>query len=337
MVLPKLITNNPIMKKFTLLLAFLCLISCSEDEEVIVDQVFADLEIGAILRTVFIESGEFNINDPSSAIRIVIEENDEEDGGLLDKVDIQMRFIDRDNGVPSVISSETYVKSIDFQDFSRANSTLPRAGVEMTFGEAMTAMNISADQVSCGDQFLIRLELLLTDGRTFNLEDANSYIIAMESFNNSPFCYTINVVEPLDDDLFIGNYFYESILDGPLGPSFGESGILEIRRGHSSTTRTFLTRHVSSAFYRQAYNYEFTISCDESIFSKFQFTTFSNACSGASGNPESPVLLGPSEVNAVINRDDDSVFEVWLTEGFDGYNGNCGYTNAPSRIRFTRQ
>jgi len=314
MVLPKLITNNPIMKKFTLLLAFLCLISCSEDEEVIVDQVFADLEIGAILRTVFIESGEFNINDPSSAIRIVIEENDEEDGGLLDKVDIQMRFIDRDNGVPSVISSETYVKSIDFQDFSRANSTLPRAGVEMTL-----------------------LELLLTDGRTFNLEDANSYIIAMESFNNSPFCYTINVVEPLDDDLFIGNYFYESILDGPLGPSFGESGILEIRRGHSSTTRTFLTRHVSSAFYRQAYNYEFTISCDESIFSKFQFTTFSNACSGASGNPESPVLLGPSEVNAVINRDDDSVFEVWLTEGFDGYNGNCGYTNAPSRIRFTRQ
>ena len=94
---------------------------------------------------------------------------------------------------------------------------------------------------------------------------------------------------------------------------------------------------MSSAFYRQPYNYEFTISCDESIFSKFQFTTFSNSCPGPSGSSESPVLLGPSEINAVINRNDDSVFEVWLAEGFDGYNGGCEYTNATSRIRFTRQ
>ena len=167
------------MKNFTIILLLLCLISCSNDDEEVLDQVFADLEIGAILRTVNIENGEFDINDPSSAIRIIIEENDDEDGELLDKVDIQMRFIDRDNGLPNVISSETYVKSIGFQDFNRANSTLPRASVEMTYGEAMTAMNISADQVSCGDQFLLRLELHLTDGRTFSLEDANSYIIAL--------------------------------------------------------------------------------------------------------------------------------------------------------------
>ena len=41
--------------------------------------------------------------------------------------------------------------------------------------------------------------------------------------------------------------------------------------------------------------------------------------------------------NAPINPIDDSVFEIWFVEGYEGYDGDRGFETAPSKIKFTKQ
>jgi len=322
---------------FAFILLSTLVISCSSDKpDSALEQVQEELKNGGILRTIAINSGTFDINDLNSRVNINLEESDKKNGGLLDEVDVYIRYVDRnpDNGNNS--TQEIKFNTLPEASFSRASSELPRTDLDLGFNELLSATGIAPATVVCGDQFQVRLELKLTDGLIFTTENTNAHVLAMQTFNSSPFCYTINVVDRVDEDLFLGDYLYQSIVDGPNGPSFNEPQILKLERGHSPAVRTFNTFHVTSRDYRPFYDYEFTIACDETIFSKFQFTTFTNTCDFGTGN-KGPVLLGPALVNAVVDPNDDSAFELWFTEGYDGYNGGCDYTNAISKIRFTKQ
>jgi len=109
----------------------------------------------------------------------------------------------------------------------------------------------------------------LTDGRSFTTGQSSSKILAADDFWSSPFCYTINIIEPIEEDLFTGIYQLESILDGPLGATFGdEPQLVEVYKGHSTNVREMRLRHRLSIEQELPRIFRFTIACDEAVFSK---------------------------------------------------------------------
>ena len=330
------------MKKIILLslFTFLIFISCSDDDpnledDNIIEVLLETVDRGAVLRTLEFTNSEFDINNLESRFSVNIEEQDEEDGDLLRNMDVLISFKDNsiENGI-DLSTDEVFYRTVERESFSTNSNTLPQTQLEFSFNELLTITGVNAQEVSCGDQFTARLVLNLTDDRSFSTADANSNIISFQGFFSSPYCYTINVVNPISPELFVGSYFYESVFDGPFGPSFDEPQQVEIQLGHSPNVRVFEMKHIiSHPFNEPPYPYEFSILCDRIIMEKNQLVSLIGTC----GLNDSPALMGPGEESAPVNIDDDSVFELWFDEGFDGWDGGCGFGTAPSRIRFSRQ
>lgn len=322
------------MKKRILLLLTLCtVVACNTDEKAI-ETVMEELEYGAVIRTIEFNNSEFVVDDLSSVFSVVIEEQDEEDGALLETVEIYVRFQDNTPGGDNFSTQETRLGSLIPEDFTLGPNGFPRMTLELGYQELLTTTGVAHSVVECKDQFLVRLEVRLTNGLVLTVGNASSIILAFDTFFSSPYCYTINVVEPIDPDSFTGTYFYSSVEDGPLGPTFGPPQVVQISRGHSNTVRTIPMKHILSHPSNELpRDYEFSIVCDEAVFQKNQLSSVIGEC-GFSGGP---ILLGPGPENAPINPDDDSGFELWFVEGYLGFDGGCGFGTAPSRIRFTKQ
>lgn len=205
-----------------------------------------------------------------------------------------------------------------------------------------TELNGGNMKMTRTDQFSVHLNLKLTDGRVFNASNASSIILAFNTFFSSPFCYTINIIEPIPEDLFTGMYLMESILDGPNGQTFvdvngqpfSNGSLVEVVKGHSTNTREFMAwhnlHHVSIEAPRR---WEFTVVDHQIVMGKNQLSSPEGYCIFNAA----PTLLGPDTVNGPANPTDDTVFELWFVEGYLGFDGECGYVTAPSRYRFSKQ
>lgn len=317
------------LRYFYALVFAMLFINCSEDNSNPIDTVLDANIRGAVLRTINITEGEFELGNPNSTVSITIEEKDEEDGDLLDRVDV---FVSYRNSANGQITNEVPLAIIDEEEFiSGGEESLPRFTLDYDLNTILNTLQIPLSTIQCKDQILIRLELVLSDGRTLSVDDLSAVIAGQGTFFNSPFCYTINIVEPLDSELFTGTYFYESVSDGPFGPTFLPAGLVQITNGHSSTVRNVNLRY-NLAEPQVLSEFEFSIVCDEVVVTKLLFAGEEAICAGGGA-----LLFGPDTVNAIVNPDDDSVFEVQFVEGFRGFNGQCGFSNAPSRIRFSRQ
>lgn len=148
--------------------------SC-EDSDAVVDQVVADTQAGAVLRTIDVLSNTLNRSIPSTTFSVEVEEQDEESGALFESVDIfvSIRDLTPDNGTTV---KEALVKTIPASAFTTGPVGLPRAILSATFGEAEAAMGIDDTEHSPGDLFVFELRLNLTDGRTFGAADAAGII-----------------------------------------------------------------------------------------------------------------------------------------------------------------
>lgn len=167
-----------IMKNIVKILLSLVIIgsinSCSNSSNVI-DEVL-NIENGAILRTIEVISNTLNSSDNSSAFSVAVEEQDAEDGGLLQSVDIyaSIKDLSPDNG--TTVANDMLVKTIDASAFSPGPQGLPRATLTATFGETAAAMGLGAGDHSPGDLFVYELRLNLTDGRVFGAAEAGSSV-----------------------------------------------------------------------------------------------------------------------------------------------------------------
>ena len=315
----------------SILLILLCL-ACKDDDDKATIVLEEETERGAFLRTLQINNKEFDINDTSSTFSILFQEQDLEDGDLLETVKVYVSFLDNTPVNNSSQTNEVLFKTYDASDFTPGAFSLPTMGIEYTFEELLTATNKALIDVECKDQFLLRFELQLTNGLVFSSSNASACILGYDTEFASPFLYTVTVVEALDRELFTGMYLYESILDGPFGPTFDESFIVEVTPGHSNNVRNVTFDNFPS---RPPRIYRFSLACDEVIFEKNQlrYNTLNSPC----GENGQPILLGPDSVNAPINPDDDSVFELWFVEGYLGFDGDFGFGTVPSRIRLSKQ
>ncbi len=303
------------------------IISCSSDEKVALTNA-DDREIGAYVRTIQTFNSDFFVGNATDVFGVELEVHDEENGGLLEEIEVFITY----KPTGAIPSNERFLKTLAASEFQIGDFGKPRAPLTISFQEAIDVFDLSIDEVVCKDQFEVRINLKLTDGKSFTTGQSSSKILAADDFWSSPFCYTITVLEPIPEDAFTGIYNLESIVDGPLGETFGTTQLVEIYRGHSPNVREMRLRHRLSIEQEQPRIFRFTIACDESIFSKDLLSSKIGFC-----GVDPAILLGPDTLNATINSSDDTVFELWFVEGYLGFDGNCGFGTAPSRIRLSKQ
>lgn len=180
---------NYIKKISVVLTLILLVVSCAGEKTI--DEVFDTVERGAILRTISTSGSSFNVFDTNSSWSVELEQFDYEDGALFQEIEVYGDFFDRtlEEGEEDPGVDEVFIKTITASTFSEGPSGLPRGTISVTFQEVLDALNFTEDDYEGGDEIVIRLELVLTDGRRFSVDNTAS-TVAGGSFYVSPFQYT---------------------------------------------------------------------------------------------------------------------------------------------------
>jgi hypothetical protein len=148
-----------------------------------------DVEYGAVLRTVddMPQNNLINTSFDDSAFIVTVEEQDIEDGGLLQEMRISAFFDDYtpDNGVTEASALVQAVPASEF--YTDTEFGLPRFDINVSWGTIKDVFGFVGGESQPGDIVRIELELELTDGRVFGPESASAIISS--GFFSSPFQY----------------------------------------------------------------------------------------------------------------------------------------------------
>lgn len=168
--------------------------SCTEADNVI-DEVFEETQRGAILRTLQVTSNELPIGISDAAFSVDLEIQDEENGELVETIDVYVGFRDNtiEEGGTDLSKAQVMVGSIPSSSFEQG-PILPRTSYSLGLTEMLSALSLSEDNVDGGDEFTVRFELVLSDGRRYSLAENSATLTG--SFFASPFQYTATVVCP---------------------------------------------------------------------------------------------------------------------------------------------
>lgn len=172
--------------------------SCTESDNTI-DGVLDDVTNGAVLRTIS-ESGNDITVGVGSVYTLEVEEQDVQEGALLESVDVFVRFNDNTvlsaNSVGGAGSDQSFpatgdvlLRNIPASEFAPGPFGLPRTTITIT--EADLATVLPTNQFDSLDTVSVRLGLNLTDGRVFS--DYNAGGIITGGFFSSPFLYNLNI------------------------------------------------------------------------------------------------------------------------------------------------
>ncbi|MEP2240061.1 MAG: hypothetical protein ABJI22_16960 [Maribacter sp.] len=236
------------------------LITSCDDGDKVIDEVFAETTRGAVLRT--IESGGvFDRFDTSTTFGFTFEEQDYEDGDLLEKVDLYISFDDNTEANGDSAVDEILIETFLPADFTDGEFGLPRASYETTLANALSQLGLVEGDFDGGDAIQFRLILTLTDGRTFTNDDSTGTITG--SFFNAPYFYG-PVIKCIPPAPVAGEYtidLVDSYGDGWNGASIdividGEASSFTIEDGGAGTatftvpegTTEFTLEFVSGAF-----------------------------------------------------------------------------------------
>lgn len=311
----------------------LLLFSCSDDEKAI-DRVLDGITYGSWLRTIEFQQADIDLTNLESEFSVTMEQQDFEDGALLEYVDVYIQFkdntIDGQDFSTQEVSLTTYTKD----QFVTGSVGLPRITIKYTLAQLLAATGLNIAQIACKDQFVMRFDVFLNDGRSFTVGSGAPCIIAFETYFSSPYRFLINLVEPLNPELFTGTYLYSTVKEGPFGPTFGPSQLIEITKGENINTRYFQVPAPPGApFFGIPRKFKFSLTCDQVVFWENQLKKLNQNCTERGNEP----LLGPGTQNAPIDPLEDSVFEIWLVEGYMGWDGGSGTGTVPVKIRFDKQ
>ncbi len=182
-------------KYFSVLaLASLLFSSCDEGTAV-VDDITDNTLRGAILRTVNVTSNELPIGVAEGFFGVELEVQDVENGNLVETVDVFASFRDNtpDNG-KGASTSDILVGTVPKSTFTVGEFGFPRFGYEITLPELLSATGVAESEIDGGDEFRVRFELVLSDGRKYSFAQNSGTLTG--SFFASPFLYTATIVCP---------------------------------------------------------------------------------------------------------------------------------------------
>lgn len=226
------------MKTFINRLLFIVLlisaaISCKDPDNAIYD-VFDGQTYGAVLRGIEVTSANYDKADLNSMFEIIVEEQDENKGGLLAQVNVYVTYTDKflDDGI-DYSQPETSLKSVMGSEFTVGENGLPRATISVTLQEVITLFGLSDGEYNAGDLIVTRFELVLTDGRTFSNEDASGSL--QGSYFQSPYKYTGAILcAPMAGDYRVamhdsyGDGWQTDADDNGIQVTLGDGTVLEV-------------------------------------------------------------------------------------------------------------
>jgi hypothetical protein len=171
--------------------------ACGESD-LPIDAITGAEQRGAVLRTVEILESEILFNVATSTLAggnftVILEAQDEEDGALLSEVEVYFGF--RDNTEEAGADNdkdEVLVETIAASAFAAGPFGLPRYQYTTTADAIQTALNLPGSEIFGGDQFTVRFEMVLTDGRRYSF--ANNTGTLTGAFYNARFLHTADIV-----------------------------------------------------------------------------------------------------------------------------------------------
>jgi len=306
-----------ISKHLALLATGIALLVTSCDEgDAVVDEVTADTQRGAVLRTVNLISNELPIGVEGGNFSVELEIQDEEEGTLVNEVEVYVGFRDNTDDIgPGTDVEETIYDSLASSEFTTGPFGLPRATYTATLNEMLAHVGRTEDQITGGDQFTIRFELVLTDGRRFSFEDNTGTLTG--SFFSSPFLYTPLVICPVPDTYLVGEYsITQTSGSAPfgIGDGFTQSPVTISATG---TARTIPFAYDPGGFGSE-YAFTFDLVCGE--IQNFSGAITSGGLGCGDGN------IGQTGVGTIAyDLADDSEFTI-VFEDFNPDGGCSGNT-----------
>ena len=178
----------------TIALTSLMFTSC-DDGDAIVDTLVADTTSGAILRTVEITSNELFIGDANGVFGVDLEIQSEENGTLVDAIEVYTTFVDNTpDNMRGATSEEVLIETVSSSMFTAGASGLPQLSYSVTLPTLLSASGVAESEIDGGDQFTQRFEAVLTDGRRFSFADNTATLTG--AFFSSPWVYNATIVCP---------------------------------------------------------------------------------------------------------------------------------------------
>ena len=309
------------LRKTTLLLSLLAFLSCHKAQKS-TDIYWKGKIDGATVKAVVINNMEFNVGEPESTFDTTFRFIAKDLGTAILPVNIYIGSKDHTILGTTITGSDALLQTLLPEDLYIGPDLYPQLDLRFTFAEIAELLRMEVNDVQCKDQFLLRFELSTDTGLTLSANSASPCIMGKDSFIDSPFEYAINVVEPIPDDSFVGAYYYESIVDGAFGVTLGDDGVVILSKGHSNNTR----RVGVGPIY-------FTVACDGSIMGRHFFQPGVNFCRTL-GNA---AILGPDDAIAPIDAFDGSVVDLWMVEGYLGFDAGLGFGTLSTEVRFSKQ
>jgi len=185
-----------IFKLFVFMLGILAFQSCNSDK--VIEQVDGAVTSGAVLRTKAVVNKTFDFFDTSSQWIVSLEEQDDQNGGLFASINVYAKM---NNG-----GTEAQIKTIPASSFTTGPNGLPVGNVAVSLAEVLSGLGLNPGDYAPADQFFIRLEVVLTDGRTFSSNNTSGTVRG-GSFFATPFSYSVQFFCNLTDtSLFSGEY-----------------------------------------------------------------------------------------------------------------------------------
>lgn len=189
------------MKKFTnkytfiLLAGLISLFTACEEGDNVFDQIVAAEQRGAVLRTINVTSNELPIGVADGFFGVDLEVQDQENGALSQSIEVYASFIDNtpDNG-KGASSAESMVETLDVASFATGDRSLPVTSYAVTLPTLLSTTGVAEGDIDGGDQFAVRFELVLKDGRRFSAADNSGTLTG--SYFSSPFTYNSTIVCP---------------------------------------------------------------------------------------------------------------------------------------------
>ncbi len=195
------------MKYFKLIListlGFVFTTSCEPDGNVFIDATDT-LESGIVVRTLSLTGTAFDFFDVPAGELDVDFEIQAPEGDEVAEVRIFGDFQDNTffdsefntNGTTAV--DETLLQTIAASELTVGRFGFPTGNFSFTYQELLDALNLqnNLDTVFNSDQFVVRIEVELTDGRVFSNDGTNSPSLE-DGFFLSPFRYFSTIVCPI--------------------------------------------------------------------------------------------------------------------------------------------
>lgn len=198
-----------------LIISGFAMMSCSEDDKAIT-VLLDNVERGAVLRTLNSTNtyNVFNVSDDVFKFDLSAEVQDQMGGDDVSEIRLYQAFKDNTDDGTDNSKSEALVETFPASALTTSANGFPSFSTTLLLSDALTNNGLDISEVFGADQFLYRLELDLTDGRTFTNTVGGT--VSGGSFFSSPFAYTVTVkcipVVPFAGDYVID--FKDSYGDG---------------------------------------------------------------------------------------------------------------------------